>query len=449
MFPDWLTWRFRKTLAYWISMMYLEGSLLFCIGAGFSFGSAYLERPLPEAVLRAVVLAPYVVGSVNFSLGAWAGMEELLRISSLSGTGRPRIFCFARARHWRLVARELTYEPLVAYLCYFVGAVLFNINCVAGFWSLSVTNQELLLWVPATLGSVLFVVAGAIECHRNDVGGALFCRSGRRPCSICTAAVIVSVLNLLGALLFLLAALAGTFLSGASHPGARLFFLHRRDDNFGAPPPPPTPLVDGEVAATATATAAAITVNLDAGLLEHWLIDGGYLLGSACFLVGSLFQLWMWKAEQYGLAMLPELNQPEGHAQPDEYVANQKLLQQYGCGQASSWQLPWLCLYLMNASASVIDVSLELQHTEASESAYTLTSGHRVAESVLDFTLSHGVVLLASVVHHVPKAAPHSWLLWYMRAVMLLYTINSWLTVHEFINRLCSASSPPPAPPPA
>ena len=35
-YPDWNTWKFRRTLSYWISIMYCEGSLLFTVGAAFS-----------------------------------------------------------------------------------------------------------------------------------------------------------------------------------------------------------------------------------------------------------------------------------------------------------------------------------------------------------------------------------------------------------------------------
>ena len=54
---------------------------------------------------------------------------------------------------------------------------------------------------------------------------------------------------------------------------------------------------------------------------------------------------------------------------------------------------------------------------------------HRIVSALLNFGLSHGIVLLGSVVHHVPTAAPHSWLLRYMRLVLLVYTINSWSNV--------------------
>ena len=80
----------------------------------------------------------------------------------------------------------------------------------------------------------------------------------------------------------------------------------------------------------------------------------------------------------------------------------------------------------------------------------TIGDTQRILASVLNFALSHGVVALGSVIHHVPTAAPHSWLLRYMRAVLLLYTANSWLAVHTLLQRLMDEPEPsaPPSSPP-
>ena len=123
------------------------------------------------------------------------------------------------------------------------------------------------------------------------------------------------------------------------------------------------------------------------------------------------------------------------------------MLAQYGCGRSSTSQLPWLLVYLANAAASVVDVALALQPYVVE---HTIGDAQRILASVLNFALSHGVVALGSVIHHVPTAAPHSWLLRYMRAVLLLYTANSWLAVHTLLQRLMDEpepSAPPSAPP--
>ena len=34
---------------------------------------------------------------------------------------------------------------------------------------------------------------------------------------------------------------------------------------------------------------------------------------------------------------------------------------QYGCGRSSAWQMPWLVMYILMATASVLDVALALE----------------------------------------------------------------------------------------
>ena len=388
LYPDWDRWRFRRTLAYWITVMYLEGSILFTVGGAFAFLPAHLDlAPLPRAVSVAAVSAPYLVGSVAFTLGGWAGMEEVLRLPSnelLRGTKRPRCFLLASRWHWRRVTRATSPATVVGFAAYFVGALLFNVNCVAGFLAHGVYDDELWVWAPAVLGSCGFVVGGLVECQRSHVWRVL---RRRGVCgAVHSAAVGLSLCNACGGALFLLAAV-----SGALHVASPARF----GEGF-----------------------------------QHWLSDGAYLLGSLLFVCGSLCGLWMWKAEQYGLGLLPELNPLEGDARPAEYAAQHELLAQYGCGRSTGSQLPWLLLYIVNASASVIDVALAVQPRAREQ----LGDAHRVVDSALNFALSHGILGLGSVLHHVPTAAPHSWLLRYMRAVLLLYTLNSWFDVAQRVS---------------
>merc|ERR1712032_530520 len=104
---------------------------------------------------------------------------------------------------------------------------------------------------------------------------------------------------------------------------------------------------------------------------------------------------------------------------------------QYGCGRSNVWQLPWLFLYILNASASVIDISLCMTSSKTEKPSSDVVDDsdsrfHHVLGSLLNFALSHGVLILASVVHHIPTAQPHKTLLLYMRAVLLIYTLNNW-----------------------
>ena len=382
-------------------MLYLEGSILFTIGGAFQFFASYAGVTLSANMAAATVTTPYFVGSIAFTLGAWAGMESLLRMPSLRGSGRPRVFLLATKEHWRMMYKAASWQAFVAYLAYFIGAVCFNVNCICSFYALRRTAEELLVWVPAVLGSLGFAVGGCIECHRNAVVSTLR-QVGLRG----TAAVWISLCNGAGGILFFLAAFTGAL------------------------------LLPGE-------TGEAV---------DHWMSVGSYFLGSVLFLVGALIGVWMWKCEHYGLGLIPELNLEEHTSesgQPEEYERHNEVLSQYGCGRSSTSQLPWLLVYLLNASASVLEVALALQPYMRDN---TIGDAQRVLDGLLNFALSHGVVALASVIHHVPSAAPHSWLLRYMRAVLLLYTANTWFTVHALLQQLLAQEAremPPSAPPSA
>ena len=83
----------------------------------------------------------------------------------------------------------------------------------------------------------------------------------------------------------------------------------------------------------------------------------------------------MWKGERYGLGLLRELNvvhrDDDARPPPDENVLDMNA--QYGCGRASGGQIPWLMLYVLNATAAVVDVGLALTLRNA--------DAHRIARS--------------------------------------------------------------------
>lgn len=174
------------------------------------------------------------------------------------------------------------------------------------------------------------------------------------------------------------------------------------------------------------------------GLTEEeskWWTGLTYLVGSIFFMLMSLMALWMWKNEHYGLGLISEIN-VERTEEPKEILS---MHEEYGCGRSSATQMPWLWMYLINASASILDVGLAIAFKGSTNHSGNIAN--RVLSSILNFSLSHGILLLGSVVHHVPRAAPHSWLLIYMRLVLLFYTINSWWSVINEIDGIpCSST---------
>jgi hypothetical protein len=69
-YPSWETWQFRRTLSYWVAVLFIEGSALFVIGAACSMSEV---SKLSSAHSKALVSCPYLVGGICFTLGAYAG----------------------------------------------------------------------------------------------------------------------------------------------------------------------------------------------------------------------------------------------------------------------------------------------------------------------------------------------------------------------------------------
>eukprot|EP00746_Dinoflagellata_sp_MGD_P089880 gnl/MRDRNA2_/MRDRNA2_35460_c0_seq1.p1 gnl/MRDRNA2_/MRDRNA2_35460_c0~~gnl/MRDRNA2_/MRDRNA2_35460_c0_seq1.p1 ORF type:complete len:403 (+),score=72.20 gnl/MRDRNA2_/MRDRNA2_35460_c0_seq1:70-1278(+) len=360
-YPTWETWKFRRTLAYWIAVLYLEGSILFTIGAAFSM-TTFIEKD--ERLERAFVAVPYFVGGICFTLGSYVGVIEVINVPNSAG-GKISFFppC---GQKWRKLTSVVSWKSVFGYMAFTIGALLFNVNTVAGFCKITFVESEILVWGSAIAGSIGFVAGSVAEAshNRNFMG-----------CKVCTSEWQLCFWNLVGSIGLLLGSVVG---------------------------------------------ACSVTHEL-----EIWLVDLSYLIGSFAFWVGSTAALWMWKCENYGLGAMPEMNTP-GDRFRELPEAMENMHAQYGCGRATGWQMPFLTMYLVNASASVLDIGLALyQEHESKESAF-----HRTLEALLNFGLSHGVMLLGSVVHHIPTAAPHKWLLIYMRIVLFFYTINSCLNVN-------------------
>jgi hypothetical protein len=133
--------------------------------------------------------------------------------------------------------KYLGWEPIVGYFCFMIGALLFNLGCVMGYFSGSVTKAETtwITWFSQVLGSILFTVGGGIECYHNEIWHF----------KCMNLAHWVSLINFIGGALFLFAATCGM-----------------------------------------------IGMSEELGI---WLIDLPYTIGSGMFLIGSFFLMILWK----------------------------------------------------------------------------------------------------------------------------------------------------------
>ena len=100
-------YRFRNTVAFWIAISFVEGSLLFLCGAVVSMcalGDEWMRRGLVEYA--------YFAGSLFFSLGAYLGFFQVINVGNATT---------------RLVGcRGTSVEAYWGSLLYFLGALCFN-----------------------------------------------------------------------------------------------------------------------------------------------------------------------------------------------------------------------------------------------------------------------------------------------------------------------------------
>jgi len=139
---------------------------------------------------------------------------------------------------------------------YLIGAVLFNVDCAATFLSPATLEGEHLIAVymeglTGTIGSLFFVAAAVIEWAHN-----WHANSTQKVFWLCLSYFVGSVLFLLGSLSTLIVASIG---------------------------------------------GASVTLVL-------WAIDIPFTVGAISFLFGAWVTTRMWKAEQFGLAFMNEMN---------------------------------------------------------------------------------------------------------------------------------------------
>lgn len=370
-YPDWETWKFRRTLSYWISVLYTEGSILFTVGAGFS-----LFRKMDESGKLigyshpfglVAVDGPYLVGGVCFTIGSYMGVLELINVPNREGR---MDYFFWGPKHWQKLKEHLHWESLASYMCYLTGALFFNVMTIAPYIHWLHERSFYTVSLTALFGGLGFTIGGLLECKENEFW----------KCRVSSIYWWICFMNFGGGILFLVAGIG--YIVGATDHGT-----WSTENSF-------------------------------------WAICFTYFVGSAMYWIGSFLSLWLWKNEQFGLSKAPEMNTGERMKEPSE--DEQAMQRQYGCGKSDTGQLPWLLMYLVNATASVLNVGfVALYERSGSQLDYS----HALAEGIFNFFLSHGIMLLGSVIHHTPTVKPFNWLLIYMRILLLCITANGWVNV--------------------
>ena len=121
---------------------------------------------------------------------------------------------------------------------------------------------------------------------------------------------------------------------------------------------------------------------------------------------------------------------------------------EYGCGKSDVMQIPWLFMYVVNCGASAVELGLltvgSVPSDQKSAASIEPPLPFHVPDAELTaavsalvgFALSHGILMLGSVIHHVPTVSPHGELLWFMRATLCVYTANAWIQCFQGIREV-------------
>ena len=172
------------------------GSVLFMLGAGLSL----VSNPLSPVQIAGVFFA----GSIPFTLGGFLQNFQAANASAFSPAGEPAPDRRVRILGWR--PHSLGWLSSVTQ---FVGTVAFNFNTfdaihpITGWY-----DQDITIWVPGMIGSVLFLVSGYLAFMETSHGYWSW-----RPAALDWWIVTV---NLLGCIFFMTAAISAFIPAGTA-----------------------------------------------------------------------------------------------------------------------------------------------------------------------------------------------------------------------------------------
>lgn len=150
-----------RQLNWWIGIIFAVGSLLFALASLLSLSP---ELAASWSLNSTQVNAVFFAGSIPFTSAAYLQLYQAANASEISSeaTLRPQRRAFFG---WR--PREIGW---LSCALQFVGTVLFNFNTYDAMMpSLNWFQQDMLVWVPNIVGSILFLASGYLAfietCH--------------------------------------------------------------------------------------------------------------------------------------------------------------------------------------------------------------------------------------------------------------------------------------------
>ncbi len=129
---------------WWIGLLFAIGSVLFAAGS---------LMVLKDLAGEFIINLTYFVGSVFFTIAAYAQYYD-----SINSLVRDNVSIPLNRRHWFAMRREEF--AFWSASTQFIGTVFFNFNCFDAFLSVGTIAEDVIVWGPDMIGSVLFVVSG-------------------------------------------------------------------------------------------------------------------------------------------------------------------------------------------------------------------------------------------------------------------------------------------------
>lgn len=173
-----------KQLNGWIATLFMIGAALFALGCVL-----YLAGSKNEFVLDSA----FFIGSIFFTSAAYCQLHQSITQFDVAATWK------------QVLQQEFECQPHhIAFLSafsQFIGTLMFNINTFDAFFDLGWIEQDLLIWVPNILGSILFQISGCLAVYEN---GGRFWPSFKQNLNINWWIIFI---NFFGCVAFLLSAL--------------------------------------------------------------------------------------------------------------------------------------------------------------------------------------------------------------------------------------------------
>lgn len=407
-YPTIQEWQWKRTLSYWISVTFFEGSLFFTLSSFLACYSGHLGH-----IRSALTTWGYAAGKVHYFACTYLMCVETInmtnadddgsqgkrrQIRKLNGEpetdpeetessdasstaedecrdGSTRKFYYWPF-HWRTALSNLKRLgvgpwPYLASVAYFIGVWVFAIGLICelgGFFPEQVTYW-VIFWT-FLVGSICFTAGGIFECIENGVFTTLKLDQG-----YCGA-----VLNTVGGALFL-----GGSLMGYSED-------------------------------------LAFEANFAFGV------------GSLLFAFGSAVMILMWKDEQFGLTFLAVLNNLGGAngrpllERPGEPNEKNNTFSRRGA--------VFIMIYCMTGTVSVYDflcVLYDDTYQDTKDASY-LRTVERAFNALLPCIFAHMMLALNAGVYKTPRIAPFHQLYVACRWIAAIMVMNSSARVIEAIS---------------